>query len=188
MDALVPPGNRISNGQPFMPSLFVSIVHILLHVFLLALSIITLIALWRRAPRAAFAVFLAWTIVFYVIMFISSWRGRPNNSLLSSLCYRIRTDPHQTPALSASPTPQSMPADVDQYPFPTDNRGPYVHHQPAYRVAPSDYSHGPRSVETDDDIDEDDDARQRQMEEEMSRRDVSIVTVPRRKLWITNPS
>ncbi|KAF9495666.1 hypothetical protein BDN71DRAFT_1447071 [Pleurotus eryngii] len=188
MDALVPPGNPISNGQPFMPSLFASVVHILLHVFLLALSIITLIALWRRAPRAAFAVFLAWTIIFYVIMFISSWRGRPNNSLLSSLCYRIRTDPHQIPALSASPTPQSIPADVDQYPFPTDNRGPYVHHQPTYRVAPSDYSHGPRSVETDDDIDEDDDARQRQMEEEMSRRDVSIVTVPRRKLWITNPS
>lgn len=48
---------------------------------------------------------------------------------------------------------------------------------------------GPRSVETDDDDDDiDEDTRQRQIEEEMGRREVSIVTVPRRRLWITNPS
>lgn len=41
--------------------------------------------------------------------------------------------------------------------------------------------------EVDDDDDEDEESRQRRIEEEMSRRDVSIVTVPRRKLFLTNP-
>jgi hypothetical protein len=51
-------------------------------------------------------------------------------------------------------------------------------------------SHGaPLSVEGDDNDDDlDDDTRQRVIEEEMQRRDVSIVTVPRRKLWIANPT
>ena len=38
------------------------------------------------------------------------------------------------------------------------------------------------------DDEEDEDTRQQRMEEEMNRRDVSIVTVPKRKLWIANPS
>ena len=36
--------------------------------------------------------------------------------------------------------------------------------------------------------DEDEETRQHRIEDEMNRRDVSIVTVPKRKLWIANPS
>ena len=74
----------------------------------------------------------------------------------------------------------------------TNGEGPYTYHQPPYRLSThaDDLSHGaPMSAETDgtdDDIDEA--TRQRVIEEEMERRDVSIVTVPRRKLWIANPS
>jgi hypothetical protein len=86
--------------------------------------------------------------------------------------------------------PMSM-AGTDQYSFPTEPRGPYMHH-PTYRVAHEDdhsTSHGgPLSVDTEVESDEDEDTRQRRIEEEMGRREVSIVTVPKRKLWITNPS
>lgn len=71
------------------------------------------------------------------------------------------------------------------------NAGPYLH-QPPYRTAATDeYSHshaGPRSLEADDDDDVDEVTRQRMIEEEMDRREVSIVTVPKRRLWVTNPS
>ena len=39
-----------------------------------------------------------------------------------------------------------------------------------------------------EDDDEDDELQQRRIEQEMERRDVSIVTVPKRKLFLTNPS
>jgi len=76
---------------------------------------------------------------------------------------------------------------------PPTAQGPYTHHRPPHQVAPhiddTQSQMHPISVETDgndDDIDED--TRQRQIEEEMDRREVSIVTVPRRKLQVINPS
>jgi len=39
----------------------------------------------------------------------------------------------------------------------------------------------------DDEDDADEDTMQQRIEDEMARRDVSIITVPRKKLWITNP-
>ena len=47
---------------------------------------------------------------------------------------------------------------------------------------------GLRSETEEIDSDEDEDTRQRRIEDEMARRDVSIVTVPKRKLWVANPS
>lgn len=86
-------------------------------------------------------------------------------------------------------------AGTDQLPFPTEPRGPYLH-QPPYRTAHEDdyysTSHGGHRSDATEaeeaESEEDDDTRQRRMEGEMGRRDVSIVTVPKRKLWITNPS
>lgn len=77
----------------------------------------------------------------------------------------------------------------DQYTFPSDPRGgPYIH-QPLFRRALSSHEDDILSSENhDDDGDDDEHARQRRIEQEMDRRDVSIVTVPKRKLWITNPS
>lgn len=75
------------------------------------------------------------------------------------------------------------------------SRGPYTHHQPAYRLAPSHHDdeelsrHGntpfPRDSESDDD-DIDDDERQARLEQEMERRAVTIVSVPKPKLFVTN--
>ena len=42
-------------------------------------------------------------------------------------------------------------------------------------------------MEDDEDDDVDEETRQRRIEEEISRRDVNIVTVPKRRLFLMNP-
>lgn len=88
----------------------------------------------------------------------------------------------------------NLKSDLRRNALPRNDEGPYTYHRPPYRLSTHvdemSYLHaGPMSVETDgNDDDVDEDTRQRVIEEEMERRDVSIVTVPRRKLWIANPS
>lgn len=190
-----------------MPSLLDAILHILLHSSILALLVLTLVALWNCAPIAAFAIFLAWAIVFYAILLILAWHGRPRNSILTTIIHRLRVHPpsqlvaRQTAACSAPPTPRPLSlAGMEPMVTASDARGPYIHQPPHRSVLSSpsnedDYitatSHGGhRSVEGDSDGDENDDERQRRIEDEMNRRDVfSIVTTaPKRRLWIANPS
>lgn len=116
-------------------------------------------------------------------MIALAWNAHPTSSLLTASLwgFRNRISPDGRPAQILDPLNTE----------PSNIQGPYAHHRPLFRASPQlddlSYSHGsPRSVETDDDVD--DDTRQRLMEEEMERRDVSIVTVPRRKLWVANPS
>ncbi|KAH7914369.1 hypothetical protein BJ138DRAFT_1123641 [Hygrophoropsis aurantiaca] len=175
-----------------LPQPFETCLRILFHALVLALCILSLAALWYRATKALFAVFLLWTALFYCSLFALAWNGRPRKSILTSLVARLRAEP--PPPAGSPETPTSRPLSItgaEQYPFPTDTRGPYLH-QPLYRPAGHDdvsTSHGPRSVETDDDDEDvDEETRQRRIEEEMGRREVSIVTVPKRRLWITNPS
>jgi len=158
----------------------VVVLHLITQALMLGLCIVTLVALWWRAPVAAFSVFLVWTVAFYTAMFIFAWHLRPDGSVLSVVCSRLRPIPQDTQKITPSPTPMPEPA-----------TGPYVHHQPPYHatVSPEDGSPIFSPVEQDEpDDDIDDDTRQRMIEEEMGRRDVSIVTVPKRKLWIANPS
>ncbi|KAH0839762.1 hypothetical protein J3R83DRAFT_704 [Lanmaoa asiatica] len=175
-----------------LPLPFELSLRIFFHMLVFALCVLSVVALWYRAPMSLFAVFLLWTVIFYISLFALAWHGRPGKSLLTTLAARVR-GPLPQPAASPG-TPTSRPLSMtgtDQYPFPTDARGPYLH-QPLYRATGHDdvsTSQGPRSVETDDDDDDiDEDTRQRRIEEEMGRREVSIVTVPKRRLWITNPS
>lgn len=175
-----------------LPPPFELSLRIFFHVLVLALCVLSLVALWYRAPMSLFAVFLLWTVIFYISLFALAWQGRPGKSILTTLTARVR-GPLPQPAVSPG-TPTSRPLSMtgtDQYPFPTETRGPYLH-QPPYRATGHDdvsTSQSPRSVETDDDDDDiDEDTRQRRIEEEMGRREVSIVTVPKRRLWITNPS
>ncbi|KAG6854794.1 hypothetical protein C0991_001221 [Blastosporella zonata] len=156
-------------------------IHVIVQGLLLGITILTLVYLWSRAPKAGFAIFLAWTIIFYAIMIIFATHLRPDRSILAALCGRLKS-PAQNP--SSHPTPSTSP----EGPL-----GPYVH-QPSRRLATAvdDVSlsqGGLRTAGTDVDEQEDvdDDTRQRIMEEEMGRRDVSIVTIPKRKLWIANP-
>ena len=72
--------------------------------------------------------------------------------------------------------------------------GPYYQQPPWRRAVSPDRltrtSYGrptPELDEVDDDDDLDESDRQRRMEEELERRDVHIITVPRKKLWVANP-
>ncbi|KAF9247034.1 hypothetical protein BU15DRAFT_69879 [Melanogaster broomeanus] len=190
--ALMPTSITLPRTAYELPPPLELVLRIFFHMFVLGLCILSLIALWYGAPMSLFAVFLLWMVIFYISLFALAWHGRPTKSLLTTLFGSLRGQPASPDASPGTPTsrPLSMTG-MDQYPFPIDNRGPYLH-QPPYRATGHDdisTTQGPRSVETEDDDDEiDEDTRQRRMEEEMGRREVSIVTVPKRRLWITNPS
>ncbi|KAF9075845.1 hypothetical protein BDP27DRAFT_1314598 [Rhodocollybia butyracea] len=178
--------------HPQMPSKMGIILHILLQAFILGLALVCLIALWPHS-RVGFIIFLVWLVAFYVSLGVLAWMGIPNISILSVMLTRLRAQPDnpdsqpsqelnqyfasQTPPLSAP----------DHYAFPT--QGPY-YHEPPFHAASTDLSHGgARSTEPDDDEDDDDeDVRQQRIESEMDRREILTVTVPRRRLWIANPT
>ena len=188
--------NNTLPTHPVMPGLLESFTHLLLHAALLALCAVALAALWSRAPRGAFAAFLAWTLVFYILIIALAWRGIPRESILTVVLHRLRSSPGHggSPGQLGTATPHA-PSSVglDAIPFPSDGHGGIYQHQPPYRTAhdseyPTSLSHaGHTTLDDDADDDEDDEMRQRRIEDEMSRRDVSIVTVPRRKLFLTNP-
>jgi len=186
--------------SPEAPSFVEGILHVVVHLTLLTLCGLCLAELWLRAPRATFVVFLILTLAFYLAMFSLAWYGHPRRSLLVVSINRLRGDktekayneaagrrtPSMTPvsALAVSPDTMRSPG----------SRSPYTHHQPPYRSVPGNVveddvtSQGLRSFDGDDDEDdEDEDTRQRRMEAEMDRRNVSIITVPKAKLWIANP-
>lgn len=165
-------------GYPEMPPVLASAAHSLLHAFLLGLCILSLIALWNRAPTGPFVVFLVWTAGCYFVILVLAWHGIPRVSVLSATVSRLRNSPHPASA-------QTPPIGLDGMPFPSPS-GPYQNNPP-YRANhdseyPTSVSHAGHTIE--DDLDDDDEDR---VEEEMSRRDISIVTVPRRKLMVRNP-
>ncbi|KAJ7700077.1 hypothetical protein B0H17DRAFT_1129081 [Mycena rosella] len=127
------------------------------------------------APRSTFAVFIVWTAVFYTIIIVTGWRGKPDRSTLSVLFGRLRNEPQ-----AAAPRPSVS----DTLPE-SEERGvtfPYIHHRPAHRRALLSDTIGPQSTDTEE---EDDD----RAEDELRRRDISFVTsYPKRELRITNPS
>ncbi|KAI9001435.1 hypothetical protein BD414DRAFT_574874 [Trametes punicea] len=192
-------GHQTPCEHPVLPTPFEGFIHVLFHALLLALSVFSLVTFWQRGPKVAFGVFLAWTVVFYVILVSLAWNGYPRESILSVIFSRLRAEP-----VAFSPVPRvgspsgSRPMSTNEsvaVPFPSEGRGPYQHHQPPYRAAlsaehdyPTSLSHGHGSPDVDDDDEEDEDTRQRRIEEELSRREVSIVTVPKRRLYVLNPN
>ncbi|KZT74265.1 hypothetical protein DAEQUDRAFT_660198 [Daedalea quercina L-15889] len=182
---------------PEMPRPIDSFLHVLFHASLLALCVLSLAQLWLRAPRAVFVVFLIGTVLFYLALLALAWSGRPRYSVLTVLLARARGHPTHAACTPGNATPsRPLSATGSEIPFPTEQRSPYQHYPP-YRAAstippeeyPASLSHNGHAVNevNDDDDEEDEDTRQRRIEEEMNRRDVSIVTVPRRKLFLTNP-
>ena len=128
-------------------------------------------------------------VAFYAALLVLAWNGRPRDSTVTILLGRLRGG-SSADANGATPVP-SRPLSASGIDFPPDPRGPYLH-QPLFRAANDDEyystSHANGHDEADDGSDIDEDTRQRRIEEEMGRRDVSIVTVPKRKLWVANPS
>lgn len=176
-------------SMPDTPNSRHVILHSLFHILLLANCVLALVMLFSRAPLVSFILFLIWTAFFYICLFYLAWGGRPRSSALTIAFYRLRGQPHS----SVDPTPEEPATDdhTESQLFPSNGNSPYTYHQPSWRRAVSpDGSHGRPTAETDvdDDDDEDEASRQRRMEDELERRDVHIVTVPRKRLWITNPS
>ena len=172
-----------------MPHPLVGCLHVLFHALLFGLCVFTLVELWSRAPRAAFIIFLVGTIAFYLALLVLAFYEKPRVSILSTVIFRLRGG-HPPSPTGTTPVP-SRPLSTAGSEVP-DGRGPYQHHQPPYRatsagVDATSISNGHGMTDVDDEDEDDEDARQRRIEEEMSRRDVSIVTVPRRKLFLTNP-
>ncbi|EIN10748.1 hypothetical protein PUNSTDRAFT_142689 [Punctularia strigosozonata HHB-11173 SS5] len=186
-----------------MPGSLTAVFHVVLHATILALCVLSLLALHDQDFTAPFAIFLVYVIVFYSAIFLLAWKGRPRHSVLVVLIGRLRGVPATIPPPPPSgPVP---PTDQDQYTYPGSTPpaqlSPYIH-QPPYHQAIGDTaedesvafhsSRQPLSMQTSDDDDDDDDesTRQRRIEEEINGRDVNIVhvTVPKRRLWVTNPS
>jgi hypothetical protein len=176
---------------PLVPPKGEITLHVLMHTLLMALCILSLMELWNRAPVAPFVAFLVWTIAFYAFLFMMSWNGRPQRSALTVLLGHIQgyAQPIAAPIATPSPSRPISTAGTDQFPFPQEPRSPYLH-QPLFHTATEDATSyaGLRSETEEVESDEDEDTRQRRIEDEMARRDVSIVTVPKRKLWVANPS
>lgn len=168
------------------PEPAVIFLHILLQASILGLAAISLAQLWARAPRYLFGILLVILAAYYAAMITLSWHRRPRSSLLTLIIWRLRgKHTNQTP-LKTTP---------DAVPVAAQGQGPYSHHRAPFRLSsqPDELSYlhhaSPSAADTDDNDDDiDENARQRAIEEEMDRREVSIVTVPRRKLAIANPS
>lgn len=153
-------------------------------------------ALWLRARRYLFVIFFIWILAFYAAMLLLAWHGRPASSLLTATLLRLRgQDRPIISSYSDVRTSNTLRSSVPEAGSSTP-KNPYTHHRPPFRTSPQldDIPHSQStplcvgSDDNDDDDDIDEDTRQRLIEEEMERRDVSIVTVPRRKLYLTNPS
>ncbi|KAG8966018.1 hypothetical protein FRC03_012661 [Tulasnella sp. 419] len=136
---------------------------------------------------AGLAITIVFAVIYYIGLIVLAWMKRPRRSMLVVAISRLKGEPislPQDPSTMAthggSPTPATYSA-VPQHPY---------YHQAIYRTAHDDdegLGGRPRSTESEPlDDDEDDDERQARMEEEMARRDVSIFTVPKRKLVVRN--
>lgn len=213
---------NIFSPPPRLPSLasesfqktnkYIIFLRVIVHWVLLGLSVVCLLMLWRRAPRALFAIFLAWTAAFSLLYVVFSWNNYISDTSLfflfpafrsascgsppgfnstSSRLDRIDEGGIPTPAPSPGPGQGMDP----NYTFPvavasistTAAPGPYLHQAPHRLATLDDYSVQGDPI-SDGDNDEDEDTRQMRIEEEIGRREVSIITIPKRKLWIANPS
>lgn len=173
-----PPSLHSTSGSRGTPSVLIIAAYAVAQIGFLGLNVITLVALWKHAPRAAFIVFLIWVVLFYALLFLVPQRLEVERHILSIISRRKQKQPDVPAAIPSSPTPP-----------PNSSHGPYLHTPSFTRTPPTDMSSGgARSAEEDDDDDIDEDTRQRMIEAEMDRREVSIITMPKRKLWVANPS
>jgi len=75
---------------PILPSKPQIASHVLLHVFVFATCILSLIALWQRAPKVTFFVFLVVTVFLYAMLFLHGLARI--SSRFSSCCHAKRLE------------------------------------------------------------------------------------------------
>ena len=119
-------------------------------------------------------------LAYYTALLSLAWLMRPRRSILVVIVSRLRGDPTDT-ALRAEVRVDEEP-ELTPPSSPIGGRVPYIH-SPPWRVADEARSIGTTEPTYDD---EDDEVRQARMEEEMARRDVSIFTVPKKRLVVRN--
>jgi hypothetical protein len=184
-----PTSTQTSKLQSRPPS-WTLLLRVTFHAVLFANVVFCLLSLWNLGNKAPFSIFLALSVGIYALMAWSFYSGQPRNSLIALIrakhTYRQAgagsgftpavPDPHP---YSLSPPPRSAPQVVETsqvnapIPFPT--------------LGSLNLTRTVREEMLDED-NEDDDEKQERIEREMQRRDVSIVTVPRRSLRIANIS
>lgn len=150
-------------------------------------------ALFQRAPKALFIVFLLWVLIFYCTLLAMAWHGLPKDSLLSVILDTLKNHPRDEaidlPEAQSRASPRPLSVLNEGFPSANGSRSPYTYHQPTFRRALSPHEDDMFSESGQHYEDDEDEAtQQRRIEEEMGRREVSIITVPKRKLWIANPS
>jgi len=194
MPLITPTANTTLVPSPITtsPDTLQGISHLITHAFIIFACVFCLITLYASGPLVSFIVFLIWTVAFYFSLFLMAWFHIPGVSYLSLFVARLRGKAHvpaPTEPVDSHATSSSAATPLTQSYF-----GPYTYHQPPYRRVDgmsredseraSRLSRNPRSMLSDED--EDDDDRQREMEIEMARREVSVITVPKRRLVIAN--
>jgi len=130
------------------------------------------------------------TVAYYVGIVLLAWHERPHHSIVAVVVNRLRGDLADE---AARATAQAAAADPPSTPLPLNSATahPYLH-SPPWRSAQShvedDLFSRARSMDSEplEEDDENDDERQARIEEEMARRDVSIFTVPKRRLVVRN--
>lgn len=139
-------------------------------------------AIMGSMPRLIVSALMA--VVYYVMLVILAWLNRPQHSILVVVIGRLRGDP-----ADLAPVP---PSEAPSTPIPPISSPPHPYlTSPRWRATQShasdDLLSRARSMDSEvPDDDEDDDERQARIEEEMARRDVSIFTVPKRRLVVRN--
>ncbi|KAG8916295.1 hypothetical protein FRC01_003245 [Tulasnella sp. 417] len=125
-------------------------------------------------------------IAYYAALFMLAWHNRPQQSILVVVISRLRGDPTDT-------SPPAGSSELPSTPLPPISPPPHPYlNSPPWRVTQShaddDLLSRARSMDSEgaEHDDEDDDERQARIEEEMARRDVSIFTVPKRRLVVRN--
>jgi len=182
---LAPAPAATSGAHTRSPPVLEVAAYVLAHIGFLGLLVLGFVAVWHHASLAAFAVSLVCVVCIYALHLLKlPRRPRRRWRVESHLISFLKSRPHASASTPTVAADAPAPADVGP------PAGPYMHRPPFLRM-PIDTMYSDqdgRTGEGEEDDDLDDETRQRMMEEEMDRREVSIVTVPKRKLWVANPS
>ncbi|KIO30207.1 hypothetical protein M407DRAFT_5731 [Tulasnella calospora MUT 4182] len=159
--------------------------NVALQVVVLWASVFWLVTFAIMGSIPGLALVAVVTIAYYVMLVTLAWLNRPQHSILVVVISRLRGDPADASTPAAS-------SELPSTPLPPISPPPHPYlNSPPWRVTQShaddDLLSRARSMDSEaPEDDEDDDERQARIEEEMARRDVSIFTVPKRRLVVRN--
>lgn len=182
------------------PSTRIVLLHCSFHLLLLALSIFTATSIFLKADSMLAtplgAVFVVLVAAFYILMIVLAIRGKPRGSITAVIINRLRANGEAQKRASA----HDIKLEEHSPAAPEDRHGAGDHSvmgetttlKSSTRASRAFIQHSryseeilnTRGQEAAAHTDDEDEAES--IEREMGRRDVSIVTVPKRRLFIAN--